>query len=75
MSDDVESLMLEQFRRLHQRLDRKDLEDMEVKMRLNSLDEHMAGIMTSLVRMNSRFDRLEERVVRIERRLDLADAH
>ena len=75
MSDNVESLVLEQFRRLNQRLDRKDLEDLEVKMRLSSLDEHMAGIMTSLAGMNSRFDRMEERVARIERRLDLVDAH
>ena len=74
MSDKVESLMLEQFRRLNARLDRSDLEMLDLKMRASSVDEHLAGIMMSVSGINNRLDRLDERVGRIERRLDLTEA-
>jgi hypothetical protein len=73
VTDNVESLILEQFRRLNARMDKKDLEDLETKMRLSSIDDHLAGLMMSSAGINSRLDRLEERVGRIERRLDLTD--
>ena len=75
MTDNVENIILEQFRRLNARLDRKDAEDLEVKMRLSSIDDHLAGMMMSVAGINSRLDRLEERVGRIERRSDLTDAN
>ena len=74
MTDNVESLVLENLRRLNSRFDKFELEMMDVKMRLTSVDEHLAGIMTSVYGINNRLDRLEERVGRIERRLDLTDA-
>ena len=64
----------EQFRRLNGRLDKLDLEIMDLKMRSSSVDEHLGGIMISVSGINNRLDRLEERVGRIERRLDLTDA-
>ena len=73
MTENVENLILEQFRRIHQRMDRKDAEDLETKLRLSSIDDHLAGTMTSVVGINTRLDRLEERVGRIERRFDLTD--
>jgi archaellum component FlaC len=73
VSDNLESLVLEQLRRLNQRFDRFELENLDVKMRLSSIDEHLAGMMMSISGINSRLDRLEERVGRIERRLDLTD--
>jgi archaellum component FlaC len=74
MSENVSNLILEQFRRLNERMDKKDVEDLEKAMRLSSIDEHLAGLMMSLAGINNRLDRLEERVGRIERRLDLADS-
>ncbi len=74
MTENVENLILEQLRRIHQRMDHKDAEDLETKMRLSSIDDHLAGLMTSAAGINGRLDRLEERVGRIERRLDLTDA-
>jgi hypothetical protein len=71
--DNVESLILEQFRSLNARMDKKDLEDLETKMRLLSIDDHLAGLMMSSAEINSRLDRFEERVGLIERRLDLTD--
>jgi hypothetical protein len=64
----------EQFRRLNARFDKKDVEDLETKMRLSSIDDHLAGVIMSVSGFNSRLDRIEERVGRIERRLDLTDA-
>jgi len=74
MTDNVESLVLEQLRPLNQRFDRFELEGVDTKMRMTSIDEHLAGIMMSVSGINNRLDRLEERVGRIERRLDLTDA-
>jgi len=73
MADNVEHILLEQFRRLNERLDRKDVEDLEKSMRLSSIDDHLAGLMMSVSGINNRLDRMEERVGRIERRLDLTE--
>jgi hypothetical protein len=73
MADNVTNLMLEQFRRLNERMDRKDAEDLEKAFRLSSIDDHLAGLMTSVAGINTRLDRMEERVGRIERRLDLTE--
>lgn len=74
MTQNVENLILEQFRRLNQRLDKKDIEDLERSMRLSSVDEHLAGLMMSVAGINNRLDRMEERLGRIERRLELSDS-
>ncbi len=74
MADNVENILLEQFRRLNARLDQKDAEDLEKSMRLSSIDDHLAGMMMSISGINSRLDRIEERMGRVERRLDLTDA-
>jgi archaellum component FlaC len=73
VTDNVESLILEQLRRISQRMDKKDIEDLETKMRLTSIDEHLGGVMMSVAGINNRLDRIEERVGRIERRLDLTE--
>ena len=74
MADNVEHILLEQFRRLNERLDKKDADDLEKSMRLSSIDDHLAGLMMSVTGMNNRLDRMEERVGRIERRLDLTES-
>jgi predicted nuclease with TOPRIM domain len=81
MADNVENLILE-----HLRLIRTDIggirEDVrEIKQRLTSLETAVAGLRRDNVNLygdvidqQSRYDRLVERVERIERRLGLADA-
>lgn len=71
---DILNFIGEQFRRLNARFDKKDVEDLETKMRLSSIDDHLAGMMMSVAGMNSRLDRIEERLGRVEPRLDLTDA-
>ncbi|RZM31228.1 MAG: hypothetical protein EOP67_34115 [Sphingomonas sp.] len=75
MAEEAEILNFvgEQFRRLNARFDKKDVEDLETKMRLSSIDDHLSGVMMSVAGINSRLDRIEERLGRVERRLDLTD--
>ena len=74
MNDNVENLILEQLRRMDKRL--VDIvEDVQhLKTRVSAVDEHLAGVMISLSGINNRMDRFDERMSRIERRLDLTDA-
>jgi archaellum component FlaC len=76
MADDAEIINFvgEQFRRLNARLDKKDAEDVEKAMRFSAIDDHLAGMMMSIPGINNRLDRVEERVGRIERRLELAES-
>ena len=81
MADNVENLILE-----HLRLIRTDIGGIregvrEIKQRLTSLESALAGLRRDNVNLygdvidqQSRYDRLVERVERIERRLGLADA-
>jgi uncharacterized protein YoxC len=74
MTDNIESLVLEQLRRLHQRFDNLEQDVQELKTRATPLDEHMSGIFIAVSGINTRMDRLDGRVACIERRLDLTDA-
>ena len=67
MAREPESLILEYLRRLDagMQLLREDVGDL--KRRLTGVEEGLAGV-------NCRLDRLDGRVERIERRLDLAEA-
>ena len=71
--DNVVSLMAEHFRRLNARMDRSDLEMLDLKMRVSSIEDHVAALVTSSTGINHRLDRVDERISRIERRLDLVE--
>jgi archaellum component FlaC len=64
VTDQPESIVLVNLRRIDEKLDRvvEDLRDL--KVRATAMVEGLAGV-------NRRLDRLETRVDRIERRLDL----
>jgi len=64
---EVENLILDHFRHMRGGIDGLREDMLEVKTRLGILENHYAS-------MSSRLDRLDARVERIERRLDLADA-
>lgn len=77
MADQAEigNLTYELLKRMSGRFDRFELELMDVKMRLASLDDHVSGLGVSVTGLTTRMDRVESRLDRIERRLDLVDAH
>ena len=74
MSDNLESLVLEQLRHIRRSQDlmREDISDM--KLRLSSVEHHVGQIQVQVAGLNSRMDRFDERLGRIERRLELVDA-
>ena len=68
MTDEPDNVVLVLLRKIDARTERmaEDLQDL--KVRVTSVEEGLAGV-------NRRLDRLEGRVERIERRLELTDAH
>ncbi len=67
MVDEPESLMLVMLRRIESKLDRVIDDVQDLKVRMTAVEEALVGV-------HRRLDRLEVRVERIERRLDLVDA-
>ena len=67
MADEPENLTLKFLRRIDEKLDRVAEDVHMIKVRLTSVGE-------SFVDITRRVDRIEDRMVRIERRLDLAGA-
>ncbi len=67
MADEPDDIVLAILRKIDQRTERmaEDLQDL--KVRVTSVEEGLAGV-------NRRLDRLEHRVERIEKRLELSDA-
>jgi septal ring factor EnvC (AmiA/AmiB activator) len=74
MADEPENLTLKMLRRMDAKLDRlvDDLQD--VKMRLGSLEQKMAIVVTDIARIDGRLDGFEQRLGRIEKRLELIEA-
>jgi len=59
------------FARVHERLDTMTLDIASFKTRMSSMEAAIGHLTVGVAEQNSRFDRLEGRVERIERRLDL----
>ena len=66
MVDEPDNVMLVYLRRLDTKMDRIIDDVGDLKVRMTAVEEGQAGI-------HRRLDRLEHRVERIERRLDLVD--
>jgi hypothetical protein len=67
MSNEPDNIVLIYLRRLDEKVDRLLDEMRDVKVRLTSVEENLAGV-------HRRIDRMDLRIDRIERRLDLTDA-
>ena len=46
----------------------------ELKMRTTSTEEHLGNLVLGVSGVNRRLDRVDERLARVERRLDLTEA-
>ena len=67
MAKEPDNLTLKLLRRLDEKTDRL-LDDMhDLKVRITAVEEGLAGV-------HRRMDRLDERLERVERRLDLTEA-
>lgn len=49
------------------------LDLLDLKMRISATEDHMSGIVISNAGINARLDRVDERLGRVERRLELTD--
>ncbi len=67
MADEPDSLVLNILRRIDGKMDRVIDDVHDLKVRMSSVAEGLAGV-------NRRLDRMDLRVDRIERRLELTDA-
>ncbi len=67
MADEPDSLVLNMLRRIDGKMDRVIDDVHDLKVRMSSVEEGLAGV-------NRRLDRMDLRVDRIERRLELTDA-
>lgn len=71
MTSNVENLILERLRRIDDRLSHIKG---DVKVRMTAVEEHLLSIQTSVFGLNQRMDRFDERLSRVESRLELKDA-
>jgi hypothetical protein len=74
MTEDTTNLVLEHLRPIRASQERMELDVGEMKSRVSVLEQTTGQILNSLGTMNQRMDRSDERLSRIERRLDLIEA-
>lgn len=67
MSDEPDSIVLRYLRRIDEKLDVLIADVRDLKIRTTNTEEALAGV-------NRRLDRLDDRITRIEKRLDLVEA-
>ena len=67
MAGEPDNMVLIMLRKMDEKLDRLSDDVKDMKLRMTDVDEGLAGV-------NRRLDRLEVRVDRMERRLELSDA-
>ena len=75
MAEQVDnSMIFEVLKKVQSTVNAMALDISDLKSRMTSMKIHLAEQASQIAALNGRLDRLEERVSRIERRLDLADA-
>jgi hypothetical protein len=74
MNDETANVVLEHLRRVRASQDRMELDVGEMKSRMSVLEQTTGQILISIGTMNQRMDRFDERLSRIEKRLDLIEA-
>ncbi len=75
MTEETESMVLELLRRMRSSMERMELEMQDIKSRMTGIVISASQMAGQLASQSLRLDRLEERIGRIERRLDLVEHH
>ena len=73
MAAETDNLVLEHLRPIRKAVDTVQLDIIDMKARMSGIEATLGHLMTQGAVTSGRLDRLEERVGRIERRLDLVD--
>jgi hypothetical protein len=74
MTDETANLILEHLRHIREDMPELRLDVSDLKLRMTAVEGSFAHAMTHLAGQSMRLDRIDERMARIERRLELADA-
>jgi hypothetical protein len=73
MTEDTVNLVLEHLKHIRARVDVMSLDLTDVKSRVSALEELQGQLLVMHGAMSKRLDRFDERLGRIERRLDLVE--
>jgi predicted nucleic acid-binding Zn-ribbon protein len=74
MNEEQGNLVLELLRQMRSQMDRIENDISDVKLRLSAVEEHLGHHQLQFAALNKRMDRFDERLGRIERRLELSPA-
>jgi hypothetical protein len=74
MTDNVDLLILEQLRHIRSRVDAVALDVSDIKSKMLSMEETQVQLLDMMGGLGRRTDRFDERLARIEKRLDLEHA-
>ena len=71
MADNIENLVLEHLRHMRGKIDNIEADISDIKLRMSSAERHLGEIQMQMAGLNSRMDRFDERMMRVERRLEI----
>jgi hypothetical protein len=74
MTEETDNMVLEMLRRIRASQERTELDLADLKSRVSALEQMLGQVLVLLGTMGQRMDRFDERLGRIERRLDLVEA-
>jgi hypothetical protein len=74
MTEERDNMVLEMLRRIRASQERTELDLADVKSRVSAMEQMQGQVLVLLGTMSQRMDRFDERLGRIERRLDLVEA-
>ena len=73
MTEETESIVLEILRKVRASQERMEQDIAELKIRMSAVENLLGQQQIQLATLNGRLDRFDERLGRIERRLDLVN--
>jgi hypothetical protein len=71
---ETENLIIEHLRHIRRAVDETRLDLMDLKTRVTAVEVSLGQVVTLLAAQSGRMDRIEDRLGRVERRLELTDA-
>jgi hypothetical protein len=74
MTEETDNMVLETLRRIRESQERTELDIADLKSRVSALEQMLGQVLVLLGTMGQRMDRFDDRLGRIERRLDLVEA-
>jgi len=74
VTDEIGNLILERLRRMDDRLVNIEGDMHDIKLRMTVVEEHIGNLVLGVSGLNARMDRFDERLTRVERRMDLRGA-